>query len=154
MSEISNYCKEINFLPTVPDKFLLNAVDIRKLPCLTPQLLTHGYGNYLANNEIHDFLQPYFKNPIKVRYQLILSDRPYHTDICKEDEKYNYIYKTGGDEVLTTWKDMFDTYSIICKPNVWYNLKIKISHKVTGISTPRCSITIKVEKDVLNNIYT
>lgn len=134
-------------LPKIPEKFLLSSEEIQLLDNLTPQLWDEGYGSFLASEELHSYLSNYFNKDIKVRYQLILSDRHYHTDICEQTHKYNYVYKSGGIVVNTVWCLPNNQVSVRCKEHVWYKLNVKIPHGVFGITSPRCSITIKEEID-------
>lgn len=136
------YCQQIN-LPAVPDKFLLTEDQILRLELLSPDAWwQEGYGSFLANQEVHDFLQPFFPKSISVRYQLITKDIPFHTDGCKHPFKYNYVYKTGGQKVKTIWKSK-DLFIVDCEPNTWYKLNIKVPHMVKDVETARCTITVK-----------
>lgn len=138
------YCEQVD-LPVMPDEFLLSEDQILHLQRLSPDSWwQQGYGSFYAGQEIHDFLQPYFQRLIAVRYQLITKDRPFHIDACKQTFKYNYVYKTGGQDVKTIW-DPSSPFTVVCEINNWYKLNVAELHCVKGITSSRCSITVKEE---------
>ena len=146
------YCEKISELPQVPDQYLLTEDQIINLDRLSPDTWwAEGYGSFMANNELTDFIQPYFSKPIAVRYQLITKDRPFHIDTCAQTYKYNYVYKTGGSNVKTIWRKSIypsthlldDDIVTTCDNRCWYKLNVKLSHCVIDIETARCSITVK-----------
>lgn len=139
-----SYCDTID-LPAIPEKFLLSKNQICDLIRLSPDFWwDEGYGSFLADQELHDFIQPFFEKPVAVRYQLITEDRPFHIDACEQTFKYNYVYQTGGDTVKTIWNPD-NEFAVTCKQNTWYRLNVKVLHCVKGIVSPRCSITVKEE---------
>lgn len=145
-------CEEVD-IPVVPEEFRLSYDEVLELQRLTPdKWWDQGYGSFLAGPDLHEFLQPAFEMPIAVRYQLMSRDRPYQIDAC--EQTFNFVYETGGPEVKTIWQTHrwkeeppFDPFEIICKPNTWYRLNVKVSHCVKDIESPRLSITINVEEN-------
>ena len=143
---LEDYCKVIDHLPKVPQEFLLSAEDIQELMwCATPpELLDHGYGSFLVPDGLSLYLQEYFDHPVIVRYQVILNDHKLHIDTCEQTYKYNYVYITGGDQIITSWyPENNQPVSLECVPETWYKLHVKVPHDAIGITKPRCSITIK-----------
>lgn len=134
-----------NTLPKMPDEFLLSGEHIRSLRCLSPQkAFEAGYASYLPDNEteLTDYLFKYFNTDIEVRYQLITNDLPMHQDICEQDYKFNYVYETGGDNVLTQWEGE----EIVCEPYTWYRLNVRNYHAVSNVVSDRLSITVKIKE--------
>lgn len=135
----------IDKLPRLPDEFLLSGEHIRSLKCLSPQkAFEAGYASYLPDNEteLTEYLSEYFNSDIEVRYQLIFNDLPMHQDICEQDYKYNYVYQTGGDNVLTEWVGE----QAICRPHIWYKLNVRNSHAVSNVVSDRLSVTVKIKE--------
>lgn len=128
-------------LPKVPESFLLTEEEIRELHCTHSQILL-GYSSWQPNNEAEmiAYYSKYFDSDISIRYQIITKDLPSHQDACKQDWKMNYVYKTGGDAVITSWEQT----DLHCDPHVWYKLNVRQAHRVSGVESTRLSITLKL----------
>jgi len=131
-------------LPQLPDDILdSDPESILKRTC-TFDRIEYGYGSFEANPELYEFLQPYYKTPIIVRYQLVLNDLPKHTDFCDQDYKCNYIITPGGDNVITTWykQDRVLAYTQF-ESQLWYKFNVTLEHDVINVKSPRVSVTVK-----------
>lgn len=105
------------------------------------------YASYEVNDDLHKFLESFFKNDIRVRYQVIKKTLDIHMDVGEHTSKLNYIVQAGGDNVLTRWYDSVDSPvqidSVCCQEKVWYDIDIKTPHDISEILHPRISITVK-----------
>jgi hypothetical protein len=133
----------IKALPTIPDKFLLCIQDIEKFEPLFADFGHLGYATYSASTELKDFLQPFFHNPITCTYQVIKKNLAPHRDVCKQQNKYNYIY-SGNTNVITSWlADDTVIQSVCCEFHTWYELNVSVNHQVQEVILPRISVVVK-----------
>ena len=144
---MSEYWKKLDHIPDLDKKYHLGLSDILLLPLLSPTELWQppgGYGSFLCtNDELVSELQQYFTNRIDVRYQVILGGLPPHTDFTVRPWKYNYTYDLGGPDAVTRWHDGETVLDEVKRNPGWYYLNVHVEHSITGVTSPRLSITVR-----------
>lgn len=143
MSE--KYTREIDFLPNIPSRLLLNVDEIRKGKQMYPYP-SSTFSSWRIDgisDHLDDFLQPYFAFPIFCIYQIIENDMPIHTDDGR-DFAYNYLLEPGGENIKTRWwKDDQVIFSKVFTPLTWHWLNVSVPHDVEKVSSERVSISVK-----------
>ena len=144
------YCKEINYLPTIPSHLIK---DLKTIETYTDLFLRQTdkhvgvYSSYEANIDLTDYIQQLFDYPVFVRYQVIKKTLPVHVDKATVPKKLNYIIDTGGDVKTRWWSNVDDSKKIIAehqqKANTWYELDIHTPHDITVPDRPRVSVTVR-----------
>ena len=144
------YCKEIDYLPTIPSHLIK---DLKTIETYTDLFLRRTdkhvgvYSSYEANKDLTDYIQQLFDYPIRVRYQVIKKTLPVHVDKANVPKKLNYIIDTGGDVKTRWWSNVDDPKQIIAehqqKANTWYELDIHTPHDITIPDRPRVSVTVR-----------
>ena len=144
------YCKEIDYLPTIPSHLIKNLETIETYTDLfLKQTNKHVgvYSSYKANLGLTDYVQQLFDYPVFVRYQVIKKSLPVHVDKAIVPKKLNYIIDTGGDVKTRWWSSVDDPKQLIAehqqKVNTWYELDIHTPHDITTPDRPRVSITVR-----------
>lgn len=141
------YYKEVEFLPEVPSLFDLSLEEIQEFENVFPHKdYDHTFASYAAPRELADYIQEYFEYPVLTRYQVIKDKVPVHTDLGIVGVKYNYVFKSGGDEVLTRFWHMDEIVQSVCiQERVWHSLQIDVPHDVTQVDCARISLTVRQE---------
>ena len=144
------YCKEIDYLPTIPSHLIK---DLETIETYTDLFLRQTdkhvgvYSSYEANIDLTYYLQQLFDYPVFVRYQVIKKSLPVHVDKAIVPKKLNYIIDTGGDVKTRWWSSVDDPKQLIAehqqKVNTWYELDIHTPHDITTPDRPRVSITVR-----------
>ena len=144
------YCKEINYLPTIPSHLIK---DLKTIETYTDLFLRQTdkhvgvYSSYEANIDLTNYIQQLFDYPVFVRYQVIKKTLPVHVDKATVAKKLNYIIDTGGDVKTRWWSNVDDSKKIIAehqqKANTWYELDIHTPHDITVPDRPRVSVTVR-----------
>ena len=141
------YYKEVEFLPEVPSLFDLSLEEIQEFENVFPHKdYDHTFASYAAPRELADYIQEYFEYPVLTRYQVIKDKVPVHTDLGIVGVKYNYVFKSGGGEVLTRFWHMDEIGQSVCiQERVWHSLQIDVPHDVTQVDCARISLTVRQE---------
>ena len=75
-----------------------------------------------------------------------------HKDFQTDTFKLNYIFDTGGENVLTHFYD--DDYVLLeshkVEPYRWHQFNGQINHNVTGVIRPRIAITLGTNTNLFN----
>ena len=109
------YCKEIDYLPTIPSHLIK---DLKTIETYTDLFLRQTdkhvgvYSSYEANIDLTDYIQQLFDYPVFVRYQVIKKTLPVHVDKATVSKKLNYIIDTGGNVKTRWWSNVNDPKQI------------------------------------------
>lgn len=136
-------------LPQIPDEIisLLTEENIRKIPNEFSAIDGERYeipwySIHRCNEELTDFLAPYFPEKMKIRVQLITRELLIHKDQGRT-HAYNYVIKSGGN-VSTVWFDDNKTEieRVIFPERAWYKLNVGVFHNVYDLTSTRIAITV------------
>ena len=152
-----NTIRKVDF-PAVPVDLILTIEQVR---ALTPIVLYHEdrsiyevewYKVYTCNQELTDWVHKTFPMEIDL-VEYVISDQAIviHTDLGR-NQAYNYLLKSGGEDVLTEFYTADQTQmidSIECETNQWYELNVGLPHKVSGPqNAPRFLISVTPKSGV------
>lgn len=133
-------------LPDVPEYFIINDSEEIKRGTKIYPYPSETFSSWTIDgvtDELEQYLQPHFKFPIQIRYQIITGDMPVHID---DGRKFaiNYLIAPGGENIATRWwsSEGEILYSEILDVKKWYKLDVSIPHNVEFV-TERIAISIK-----------
>ena len=138
------FCYVDDTLPEIPQSVLLSLDEVEKLDNVFYGKATKdAYALYPANQDLIDYLQPYFDFKCIVMYQVIRKDLKPHIDKgLRNDYKYNYLINSG-DALTHWWQDEKIIHTEKCLEHIWYSINVGIKHSVSNIVSPRLSIIVK-----------
>lgn len=165
------YYKEVNFLPDIPDKFfkpyqeILDNVQEKDIGAHLPDEGSYAITVHDADQELLEYLQPYFEGKIAVRWQIITRDLQLHIDWGKCERKFLYVYDQGGENVKTqfwsyrdddnlngdwiTEDDRDIKLEVQIPTKQWAQLNVKAPHKVINVDHVRYSLLIRENYSIL-----
>lgn len=140
-----------DFLPTIPTNLYITDVNelYKKPNIFDPERRADWwYFTTFVDEDLHNFLQPYFDFPIEVYYQLSGRQLTPHIDqgrtFC-----YNYTLLPGGPDVKTRWYDQKMEnviYQVTAPLQTWHRLQVDVPHDISEIESHRLSLTIQAAK--------
>lgn len=149
MNENQKLIKFLDF-PAIPNSMLCQVADIVKNGVdELHKFVGSDYEPYKLLPIKGELLEWLYQNlPIKfgscVHIHTITSDLLIHKDYQIDRYKLNYIFDTGGFNVLTHFYD--DNYSLLetyhLDKNIWHQFDGQIYHNVTNVESKRIAITI------------
>lgn len=139
--------KELD-LPKIPSELVFHDPNIvrERQPNIWKEVPTTVYTQHTVNQDLIDFLQPYFDQELKIRYQVLEHRVPIHKDIGRV-AAINYILDAGGDNVVTRWYEddkqtvKFEKQIPI---HVWHRIDTTVYHGIHGIQDKRLALTISL----------
>lgn len=159
----------IDWLPEVPEEFLKTPEEVLcasqgvDIGSYKPDDSDYSITVHDTDKELKDFLQPYFKQEISVRWQVITRDVQLHIDWGNSHGKYLYQLLSGGDFVETRfWSKLPDEKNDggwidtkgrelveIARPPLrkWCRLNVKEPHEVIGVESIRFGLLIRPRHD-------
>jgi hypothetical protein len=159
----------IDWLPEIPEHFLTTPEHVLafKKGVDIGSYKPNGEEDYAitvhdADQELVDFLQPYFEQKISVRWQVIVRDLQLHIDWGNSYGKFLYQIHAGGDDVKTNFWSKFPgeeaadwlstegrtlVKTIQTPLNKWCRINVKEPHEVTGITGKRFALLIRPRHD-------
>lgn len=139
------YERTADFLPTIPEYFILTEPDEIKSGVSIHPYPSETYSSWTIagiTDELELFLQPYFKFEIQARYQILTGNIPIHSDVGRQFA-YNYLL-VSDDNIATRWWDDDHNllHSTVFKKRKWYWLDVKTLHDIEKVDC-RIAITLK-----------
>lgn len=150
----------IDFLPTLPEKFILSADAIRHQANYTADIsYGESFNTYAVNDEIDSFIRSFLDFDSYVRWQIITTDIPIHYDSGAAPFKFLYITDKGGENTKTrfwsknendpveggivTSTDREVALQIDESVGRWHRIDVKTPHDVIGVTSERISLIIR-----------
>jgi len=135
-------------LPQIPEELILQDPNIvrERRPNIWKEVPTTVYTQHTVNNELVEFLQPYFDFELKIRYQVLEHNVPIHKDIGRV-AAINYLLFAGGDNVVTRWyEDDKETvkFEKQIPLHTWHKIDTTVYHGIHGIEDKRLALTISL----------
>ena len=143
-----SYITHLNTLPAIPEELIESADVILRKPSPIPF-------SRPISNELQDWLEQTFGEPVNAFYftlGALNNGLAPHKDQHAPERGYNYIFQTGGNNVVTTVYDsdlnVLEAQSI--PANQWHTLTTNEWHSVHGIDLDKIRIllTVRLIKDM------
>ena len=144
--------------PKVPKELLKELPAILSTKDDFPRVTGAGYYPPMQCYHITGLLLEWIKHNIPIKFGSIIHINHIcdtivtHRDYQTERYKVNYIFDTGGENVLTHFYD--DDYVLLeshkVEPYRWHQFNGQINHNVTGIIRPRIAITLGTNTNLFN----
>jgi hypothetical protein len=103
------------------------------------------YRTYHCEKKLKDYISNFFDSQYTIGIQVIEKGIPIHIDFNRS-EAFNYIIKTGGNDVSTCfYKDLISKEKIkdiVIEPFRWHTLNVSKPHNVVGLTDDRVAITV------------
>lgn len=151
---INRYLKYLD-LHVIPEELLELPYEIIHKPHKEYSQVHKSYEYFQTRNvskELSQYLQDIFKYKCSIQYQIIKDRIHIHKDIGRT-AAFNYLIKTGGDNVTTAIYD--DNKNFLCEEkitlNKWHRLKTDMFHCVHGITDYRIAVSVEIIGYVWNS---
>jgi hypothetical protein len=157
-----SYVTYLEDLPKLDEIFLKEACYSRDNYPNIFKLPNHPYQLFNATEKLKNFIESFLSFD-KVEVHSFSDTVPIHTDFNRT-RAYNYIFDTGGPNVLTSFYDINDFIrtsdgrlevcnkdykpieSVHIRPNVWHMLDVTVPHGVSNIEFVRFAVTVSITR--------
>jgi hypothetical protein len=153
-----SYVTYLEDLPKLDETFFKEACYSRDNYPNIFKLPNHPYQLFNATEKLKNFIE-LFLSFDNVEVYSVNNTLPIHTDFNRA-RAYNYIFDTGGPNVLTSFYDINDftrnsdgrlevynedykpIESVCIRSNVWHILDVTVPHGVSNIKSARLAVTV------------